>query len=92
MVARASQHVGTSQNMHSENPMINQGRDTQIAGAPRHPRKETSTPKPSQDAELKDYVCHPTALCILQTHPHMFLSSNLETALVKEPLVPSLGQ
>ncbi|MCJ1232217.1 hypothetical protein MMC14_000166 [Varicellaria rhodocarpa] len=55
MVARTSQHVGTSQNMHSENPMNNQGRDTQIAGTPRHSRKETSTPKPSQGAELKDY-------------------------------------
>ena len=91
MVARTSQHVGTSQNMHSENPMNNQGRDTQIAGTPRHSRKETSTPKPSQGAELKDYVGSHAALLILQIHPHIS-SSNLEIVLAKEPLVPFLGQ
>ena len=59
MVTRTSQHLGASENMRSESAKDNQGRDTQVAGTPRHSRKETSTPKPSQDAELKDYVGSP---------------------------------
>ena len=46
----------TVTNGDSDGVSQNQTREGQGPGTPRKQKKESSTPKPAQDAELKDYV------------------------------------
>ena len=56
MVSRTPQHVDmVSARRQGTEPSGGQ-KDGKAVGTPRHPKKESSTPKPAQDAELKDYV------------------------------------
>ena len=56
MVARNTQPTDAVPNGRSGNGAQGSGKEGQANGTPRHPKKEPSTPKPAQDAELKDYV------------------------------------
>ena len=56
MVARTTQPTDAMPNGRSGNGAQGSGKEAQAIGTPRHPKKESSTPKPAQDAELKDYV------------------------------------
>lgn len=90
MVARTTQSTDAMPNGRSGNGAQVSVKEAQaISTTPRHPRKEPNTPKPAQDAELKDYVG-------LNEHPNrktysLITSSNSGIVLGKGPSDLSLG-
>ena len=63
-------------------------KEAQNAATPRKPRKESSVPRPSQDAELRDYV-RSSCECSDFLRHLLTTCSNWETVLGKEPLARS---
>jgi hypothetical protein len=87
MVSRTTQNGDTNGTRRQTNGTAGQTKEGKSAGTPRQSKKESSTPKPAQDAELKDYVCF---LEMVHNKAHNEFS-NLGTASERGPLDLSLG-
>ena len=88
MVSRNPPTTDAGINVRPSNGIQLPSRDGQVVGTPRQLNKEPSTPKPAQDAELKDYVCWfktPRPMCIYSN-----IISNLGDVLERELLDLSL--
>ena len=56
MVSRTPQPVEMASSRRPGKESSETQKDGKAVSTPRHLKKESSTPKPAQDAELKDYV------------------------------------
>ena len=92
MVSRVAENAEGVAGKYQENGVHLQSKGGHGPGTPRFSKRDSSTPRPSQDPELKDYVCFLQSPGTQRDSVWSLTQcSNLATALEREHLVRSSG-